>query len=75
MFKSLLCLLEHKLLTQVIKDLGLKIVHFDPQFGPFSDSNLYLRGRHIRYGDIPRIDLPYYLPKKFKGKTPHEINW
>ena len=72
---SFIFIAAHKLLNKSIHDLGLKVVDFGPPAMPFPDSNAYFRGQHMKYRDIPNMDMPYFLPGKFKGKTLGEINW
>ena len=73
--KTLLFLSENVLLNRTIHDLGLTSVDFDPGFGFHEDSIIYLRGQHMRNGDIANTNVPYYLEENHKGKTLRQIGW
>ncbi|XP_045199223.2 aplysianin-A-like [Mercenaria mercenaria] len=64
---------DHLLVNKTVSDLGLNIVDFELGVGPSEDSLYYLRGRHMKYNELP-THAPYNLPleNRVDLKT---LNW
>ncbi|XP_053380328.1 L-amino-acid oxidase-like [Mercenaria mercenaria] len=52
---------EHPLVVKTVHHLGLEVVDFELGVGPSNDSLYYLRGKHMKYSELP-THAPYYLP-------------
>ncbi|XP_053391125.1 L-amino-acid oxidase-like [Mercenaria mercenaria] len=50
----------HPLMNKTIHDIGLEVVDFELGVGPSNDSLYYLRGKHMKYNELP-TQAPYNL--------------
>ncbi|XP_053391126.1 L-amino-acid oxidase-like, partial [Mercenaria mercenaria] len=67
---------EHPLVVKTVHHLGLEVVDFELGVGPSNDSLYYLRGKHMKYSELP-TQAPYYLPpeNRIDRKTLHRYSY